>query len=182
MAPASSSRIRHCEISLARHPEKADEPRAVRGQHFLVDTRPVIEALGVANRRKLREVVIPLVGGSDHPEMVVGIRDAPATLLETRPKRHVALEPDDGLDPGLLARRRPPHGPEHRPMVGDGHGRHPHGLRMLGQFVEMASPVEKRELGVEVEVDELGSGHEGGGSLAGPSGYEVSDRRSLNRA
>ena len=114
---------------------ETDQPLAVLSEDFLVDPRPVIEPLGVADRRKLREVVITLVRRRDHPEVVVGIRDAPATLLETRPKRHVALAANDGLDPSLFARRRPPHGPKHRPMVRDGHGLHPHRSRMLRQFV-----------------------------------------------
>ncbi len=155
-------------------PGETDQALAVLSEDLFVDPRPVIEALGVADGRKLGEVVIALVGGRDHPEMVVGIRDAPAALLEPRAESHVALAPNDRLDPGLLAGRRPAHGPEHRPMVGDGHGRHPHLLGRLRQFVKMAGAVEKAELGVKMQMNEFRSGHGGGGSLAGrdrlPSG------------
>ena len=51
-------------------------------------------------------------------------------------------------------------------MVGDGHGVHPHGLRMLRKLIQMASAVEQRELGMKMKMNKLGSGHGGGGSLA----------------
>ena len=44
-------------------------------------------------------------------------------------------------------------------MVGDGHGVHPHGLRMLRELVETASAVKQRELGMKMQMNELRRSH-----------------------
>ena len=58
---------------------------------------------------------------------------------------------------GVPTEAHPTHRPKHPTMVGDGHGVHPHGFRMLRKLIQMASPVKQRELSMKMKMNELGS-------------------------
>ena len=75
-------------------------------------------------------------------------------LLAEAVFHHVGLEPDDGLDAGLAALLVELDDAGEHPVVGDGQGRHAQLHRPADQVVHLAGPVERRVVGVDVQVAE----------------------------
>ena len=65
---------------------------------------------------------------------------------------NVQLCPDNGLDALLVARTDKLKRPHHVPVVGDGHGRHAHGLRGGDQFPDGTDGLQDAELGMDVQM------------------------------
>jgi hypothetical protein len=117
--------------------------------------RLVVEALGVARRHQLDEVLeADLVLGQQH--QVVGGLARRAALVAAVARGHVDLAAQDRVDAALARRVVEHHRREHVAVFGDGQRRHAHLLRLVEQLVDAACAVEQRELGVQVQMDELG--------------------------
>ncbi len=142
---------------LAREaPREADEPAAVASQNLLVDPGAMVEALQVPDRDQADEVVVALGVGREKRQVVVGLGDPGAGLLEAAADRDVDLAAEDRLQSAVPARVVEGHGPEHVAVVRDREGLHPELGRVVHKLVEAARAVEEAVLGVEVEVDEVG--------------------------
>ena len=132
---------------------QADQPFRVLRQQFLVDARPVVEPFGVAGRHQLDQVLVALVGlGEQHQVVRLGLRPA---LLEAASLRDVDLAAEDRLEPALARVIVKDHRREHVAVLGHRERRHLQLHRLVEQLVDAAGAVEQRELGVQMEVDEL---------------------------
>ena len=139
---------------------EADEPLSMGGQQLLVDAGLVVVALEMRRGDQLDQVLVAdLVPGQQHEVMVHVAHAARALLLlEARPGGDIHLAAQDGLDARLLGRRVEFDRPEHVAVVGHGQrGK----IQLFGpghQPVETAGGIEQRELGVQVQMGEVG-GH-----------------------
>ena len=130
-----------------------DQAFRVLGQDLLVDPRLVVHALEVPGAAELEQVQITLAVLRDHRQ-VVRITVGPPLALEPGAGRHVELAADDRLDPGLQALLVEVDGAVHHAVIGDADRRHPEVGGLAHKAADPARPVEERELGVVVEVDE----------------------------
>jgi hypothetical protein len=137
--------------------EAAAEPNQALGvpcQQLLVDARFVIEALRVPGRDQLDEVLeADLVLGQQH-QMVRGLTRR-AALVEAATRRNVDLAAENRVDPALPRRVVEHHRREHIAVLGDRHRRLAEPGDLVQQLVDPAGAVEQRELGVQVQVDEV---------------------------
>jgi hypothetical protein len=122
----------------------------------------VVEALEVRVGDESQEVPVPgLVAGEDR-QVPVLLLVLPGVAVEPTPRSDVGLHPEDGLDaPGprlpVEVERA-----EHDPVVGEPDRRHPELLGPVEQADRIGArgdgdagePVEQRELGVRMEMDE----------------------------
>src|SRR5437879_4621194 len=123
------------------------------GQDLLVDAGLVVHPLHLADRAELHEVEVALVARGEQGE-VAGVAVDAALAQEARAGRDVDLAAHNRLDSGFLARLVEVDGAVHDAVVGDGQGGHLELGRSLHERVDAAGPIEQRELGVVVEVDE----------------------------
>ncbi len=123
-----------------------DKPLRELGQRLQVRPRAVVEAVDVSVRDHLGKVLVALVGLGQHPDMVRLVVLAPGLLIVLVVGHHVALAPDDGLDPALLRLLDEIDRPEQVAMVGQGHGRLPQLHRPIHQAVHPAAPVQQAEV------------------------------------
>ena len=81
------------------------------------------------------------------------VQPAPAQrAFQAALARHVGLDADDGLDPGLVGRLVEVEDAVHVAVVGDGDGRLAVFGRPFDHLVHPGRPVQHGELGVEVQV------------------------------
>ena len=151
-------RLRLLDLQRARHfafqaAAQADQALRVLREQLLVDARPVVEAFGVAGRRQLDQVLPPLVRlGEQH--QVIRLRLA-ARSCRTAALRDVDLAAEDRLEAAIPRMVVEHHRREHVPVLGDRQRRHLQLHRFVEQLVDAAGAVEQRELGVQVEMNEL---------------------------
>ena len=133
----------------------------VLGQQFLVDARVVVVALFERDRRKLHEVLIPLIVLRQDGEMAVLFLRVPA--VEPRPLRDIHLAPDDGLQSHRLRRRIKLHGPVHIAVIRHRESLRPARRQILDRLRRPAlrvrqtdDSVHQRILGMVVQVYEFG--------------------------
>ncbi len=143
-----------------------DQPVVVLLEQVPVDARLVVVALEEGQAGQLDEVPIALVGLGQQGEVVVellsalglaaGVVDpaAPHRSLGPVLVRHVRLGADDRLHALLAALLVELEGAVHVAVIGDPDRRLAVTRRLRHEFVEPGSPVEHRELGVDVEVGE----------------------------
>ena len=131
-----------------------DQALRVLRQQLLVDARLVVEALGVARRHQLDQVVVALVGlGQQH--QVVGGLARRAALRPPVPGRDVDLAAEDRIDPALARLVVEHDRREHVAVLGDRRRRHLQLDALVEQLLDPAGAVEQREFGVQVEMDEF---------------------------
>ena len=122
-------------------------------QQLLVDARAVVEPFGVAGRHQLDQVLVAFVGlRQQHQVVRLGLR---AALVEPAALRDVDLAAEDRLQPAVARVVVEDHRRKHVAVLGHGERRHLQLDRFVEQLVDPAGAVEQRELGVEVEMDEL---------------------------
>ena len=134
---------------------QADDARRVPREQFLVDARFPVEPLGVAGRHELDQVVPAFFRFGQQHQVVVILADGPAPIV-TAAWRHIDLAAQDRVDaplPRVIVERDRR---EHVAVLGDGNPGHAVALHLLEQLVDAAGAVEQRELGVQVEVNEVG--------------------------
>ena len=150
---ACSDRISRRDFALEAAAQ-ADQPLGVLREQLLVDARLVIEALGVAGRDQLDQVLEALLVLGEQHEVVGGLAGR-AALVAAIAGRDVDLAAEDRLDAALARRVVKDDRREHVAVLGDGERRHLELLRLIEQLVDAAGAVEQRELGVQVKVDEV---------------------------
>ena len=130
-----------------------DEPLGVAFEVPPVDARLVVVALEVAGRGELDQIPVALVRLGEEGQMRV------ALLLLGGVVADVDLAADQRLDAGLLRVLVELDGAGERAVVGESDGGHLELGGAGGEVRDPAGPVEDRELGVDVEVDERCLGH-----------------------
>ena len=151
--PAAAALHGHLALEAGRH---GDQPLGAPREQFAVDAGPVVEALLVAGRGQVGQVLVALHVLAEQDQVVGRVGDALGVLGKARLRRQVELAADDRLDAGLLALQVELGGAEHVAVVGHGHRRHVQFLGLGDQVVEADGAVQQGILGVEVEVDEIG--------------------------
>src|SRR5258707_7186820 len=146
---------RCCAISPERPPERPIRPLAWEASTSL-SMRPMVEALGVADRDQLHEVVVAAFVGGQQGHVVVRLFDPRSRLVVAAPGRDVDLAAQDGLDAPVDRRVVEGHGSEHVAVVGDGERLHAELAHLVDELVDVARAVEEAVLGVEMKVDEFG--------------------------
>ena len=136
---------------------EADQAFRMLCQQLLVDARLVVEALGVTRRDELDEVLEALLVLGEQHEVVRGLAGR-AALVAAIARCDVDLAAENRIDAALPRRIVKHDGREHVAVLGDGQRRHLELLRLIEQLVDAARTIEQRELGVEVQVDELRHG------------------------
>ncbi len=125
------------------------------GEEFFINAGVVVEAFQLRGRGDLEQVLITGLVLSQE-QQVRGFAVFLRVVLLHRAGCHVGLQPDDGLDPGVLGGVIKLDHTEHRPVVSDGQGGHVHLFGALDQLLDITEAVEQRVFGVNVEV---GEGH-----------------------
>ena len=135
---------------------KRDEPFAAFGEQRAVDPRLVVEALLKTLGDELDQVLVARVILGQQNEMVVGLFLALCGLpIAAVARRHVRFDSDDRADPLLERLLIELDGAEQIAVVRDGDRLHPECDGLLEHLVDLLRAVEKRELGMVVEVDEF---------------------------
>ena len=99
-------------------------PSRVPGEQLLVDARLVVEALGVARRHQLDEVVEPLVGLGEQHEVVRRLAGRARSIASGSPGATYTSQPRIGLMPRLRAASWNVDRREHVAVLGHRHRRH----------------------------------------------------------
>ena len=141
---------------------KSDQAVGVAGEHLLVNPRPVVEPLGVADGGELHQIAIAgLVAGQQ--AHVIAARRAFAVVAAVtgaavvpRARAQVALRTDQRRYAARPARIVKGDGAEHRAVVGERQVSHAAGHRLVDQGVDRCRPVKQRVVGMDVQMNELG--------------------------
>ena len=138
----------------------ADQTLGVPGQDFVIDARPVVEAvqMGVGDEAAEVLVALPILGQEDEMErLTVGL----ALLVAHASTGDIGFHADDRLHALGRDRLDERHGSVKSAVIGDGHGVEAELRPLFGEVVDVPEPIEQAELGVEMEVDEIvgGDGH-----------------------
>ena len=156
---AAEQRLEHVA---AEAPGGGDDTLGVRRQQLPVEPRLVVVALEECPRRELDEVLVaPVVLGEQRQVVVELVPALGVTARVVGPAaaggplgpgvvRHVRLGADDRLDPVLLTLPVEVEDSVHVAVIGDPDRRLTVGHRFGDELVEASSPVEHRELGVNV--------------------------------
>ena len=132
-----------------------DHTLGVLRQHLHVDAGLVVHALQMPNGGELHQVDVALVVGRQQGQ-VVGVGVQLGVPSGTAPRRHVGFVADDWPDPRLLARLVEGDGAVHDSVVGQRQRLLSQLDRTCHHLVYSACPVQQAELGVVVQVHELG--------------------------
>ncbi len=110
-------------------------------------------------RCDLYQVAVALLVLGEHEEMVVSVAIGGSALdVVIVFLADVEFAADDGFDVILVRRIYEMHRAENISVIGHGDGGHAEFFDALAKFFDVASAVEQRIIGVEVQVDELGHG------------------------
>ena len=127
-----------------------NDPLAVALKDFHVDPGPIVEPLERSDARHLEEVAVPLVVLRQQQEVVrLSLTLGNWSLCE------VGLHPDDRVNACLHAGVVPIHRCIHHAVIGDRHVRHSELLRSAHVLVDSPHTVEKRILGVKMQVSKF---------------------------
>ncbi len=137
-----------------RQAERAISPSLCCGQEFLVDARFVVEPLLEAGGDQPGKVFVPLQVLAEEDQVEIGDRLVAVAGFfgKARAGRHIHLGADDRLDPGISAFFIEFDGAEHIAVVGNGHRRHPVLPGLGEQVAEADGAVQKRILGMKMEM------------------------------
>ena len=134
-----------------------DDAVGMGGQQLLVDTRLVVEALGVACRHQLDEVVVPGEVGCEQHEMIGRLAGGAAVVAPVA-VGDVHLAADDRLDPALARLVVELDGGKEISVLRHRHRRHLEANHLVERLPDPAGAVEQRVLRVQVQVHEVGHG------------------------
>jgi hypothetical protein len=152
-APALLAANFRCHFTFQAAAE-TDQALAVRREQVFVDARLVVEAVGIAGRHELDEVLESLAGLGQQHEMVGRFADG-AALVESAARSDVHLASQNRLDAALSRGVMKHDRRKHVAVFRHRQRRHVQPRRLVEQLVDSACAVEQRVLGVEVEVDEV---------------------------
>ena len=122
---------------------------------FKVNARLVVHAVKVRVGDESAEVAIAgcIRGEQDEVE---GLLVSLPLLIAHAATRNVRLHTDDRLDPTFRCRLDKLHGSIEGTVIGNRNGVHAKRLRLIHERVDLAHAVEQAELGVDVEMGEVG--------------------------
>ena len=142
---------------------KPDQPLRMLRQKFLAHPRLVVEAVQRGFRRDLHQVAIALFVFGQHQQVVVSIAVGRSALdVVVVFLADVEFAAHDRLDPGLVRGIHEMHRAKNIAVVGHGHRGHAEFFDALDEFLNVASAVEQGVIAMQMQVDELVLGHEGG--------------------
>ena len=131
----------------------ADQPLPMLRKQIVIDPRLIVEAVDECFRGEAHQVLVAdfILGQQDEmPVFPIHLR-----ILEgVAPRRYVGLDPDDGLDPLLLAFPIEVDDAVHDPMVRDSHGGLPQGFSPGHQSGDAGRSVQQGVLGMYVQMRE----------------------------
>jgi hypothetical protein len=131
-----------------------DKPPMVALEELVVDSRLVIESLGVPEGGEGHEVAVPFPAAREKDEMMVAGPLFPPRFLVPGSGRFVDLRSDDGSNarpPAFFYERERA---EHVPVIRQGEARHFLGARLVHERFDGGSPIEEGIVGVTMEMDE----------------------------
>jgi hypothetical protein len=131
-----------------------DQPLAVALEQLPVHAGLVEVALQGGQRHQPQQVGVAGLVLGQQGQVAVGLGDVAALLLEPGTGGQVGFDPEDRLDPVLLAGQVEVDGPEQLAVVGHGQGRHAHAGGLGEELIDPGGSIEHRVLGVHVEVRE----------------------------
>ena len=141
--------FRYGSLEAAR---KRNQPLAVLREKLFVHARLVVEALKISVRNEPAQVLISRGIFRQKYEMV-GLVAAPRFLV-TAFLGHIHLAPDDGLEPLRSGLGVELNCAKEVAVVGDRHGRHPHGDGRVHQLIHFGRAVEQAVIGMIVQMNE----------------------------
>ena len=121
---------------------KTHQPLMMLLQQVPVHPGLVVKPLGKAGGAELDQVPVALHAFAQEDQME-GVGIQLIDPVKARPRRHIKLAADDGLDAGLFCRLVKIHAAIHDAVVRDGAGRLPQLLEPLHQRVDAAGAVQK---------------------------------------
>ena len=148
---AARQALRHLSFETAA---QSDETLRMLREEVLVESRLVVEALGVAGRDELDQVVVPLAGLRQQHQVIRRLAGI-AALGVAAARRHVDLAAQNRPDAALPRVIVKDYRREHVAVLGDRDRRHLQLRRLIEKLVDAARAVEQGVFGVKVEVDEF---------------------------
>ena len=134
---------------------KADEPARVLLDEFLVDTGFIVHSFRERLRGQHHEVAIAFLVLRDQDEVIVFRGVLARAAFRALSRRDVKLAADERVYSLILAFAVKAERSEHIAVVGNRDGFLAHGLCVGDHFLEGRGAVEKRIVGVNVEMDEI---------------------------
>ena len=136
---------------------------AVRFEQFLVDARPVVEALQKRGRRQFDEVLKPDAVHGEQRQVVAGLLHARrARLVEPRAGSDVGFEAQYRIDARATALVVKIECSVQIAVIGDGEGIHPRPLHLFHDLIDPVRTVEQAVVRVTVQVSKR-AGRSGNG-------------------
>ena len=129
------------------------------GQEILAHAGFVVKAVQRCLGCDLYEIAIALFVLGQHQQMVIGVafgRRADDVVIVFL--ADIEFAADDGLDAVLVGRVYEMHCTENISVVGHGDGGHAKFSDTLAKLIDIAGAIEQRVIGMQVQVNELGSG------------------------
>ena len=147
---------------------QADQALRVLGQITLADARLAIKAVQRSLGGDPHQIPVALLVLGQHEQMVALVALARSAMVLVL--ADVELAAQDRLDPFGLGGRKKVHRPVDVPVVGHRHRLLPQGSHTVHEFMNVASPVQQRVLGMQMQMREFGHGYsnssrEAGGAL-----------------
>ena len=124
-------------------------------QMLKVNTRLVVHAIKVRVGDESTEVAIAGCARGEQDE-VEGLLIGLPLLIAHAATRNVRLHTDDRFDPTFRCRLDKLHGSVERTVIGNRNGVHAERLRLVHERINLAHAVKQAELGVDVEMGEVG--------------------------
>ena len=134
---------------------ESDQPLRILREVLKVDARLVVHAVEVRVGDETAEVAVARCVRGEQDE-VKGLLVCLPLLVTHATTRNVGLHADDRLDPTLRRRLDKLHRPVEGAVVSNGDGVHAERLRLVHERIDLAHAVEQAELGVDVEMGEVG--------------------------
>ena len=122
---------------------------------FKVNARLVVHAVKVRVSDESAKVAIAGCARGEQDE-VEGLLVSLPLLVAHAATRNVRLHTDDRLDPAFRRRLDKLHGSVESTVIGNRNGVHAERLRLVHERIDLAHAVEQAELGVDVEMGEVG--------------------------
>ena len=149
----------NCHVDFAletgAHPDQAFR---MRGEQFSIDPRFVMHSFEMCGRYQPDEISVAGLVPRQEREMISRIALGIRPVLD-RTRRHIRFHTNDRLDPGLGRRLVKFNRAMQIAMIGNCDRRHPHFGRLFHQLLHPHRAIEKRILGMEMEVNEGIRGH-----------------------
>ena len=146
-------------ISPFRHPLSPISPAAWPREQFLVDPRLVVLPVEMRRGDELEQVVVAGIIPGEEREMIRRVAPVGRFPVGMRSRRHIDLAADDRLHALLLRFLEKFDRAVKHPVIGHGERGHSVLPRLFHRFSNPHRAIERRILGVQVEMNERVGGH-----------------------